>query len=88
MPEVPGSGDFLTGDDAWRPRLCETTGVAHLAAAVRWGNSGEAGMRLFGYQTKCRGSFLVHDQYVIETISKTSPIVDRVTCIECIARDA
>lgn len=86
MLGVLGSVTVMT-PSAWTPRLCETTGVAHSAAAVRYDRSDfpASGGAIIGFQTRCRGSYLVQDQYVLEMIPASSPIALQVTCIECLA---
>ncbi len=75
------------GERAWLPRLEVSTGIAHLAAPVKWALSGQPDMTIIGYQTRCRGSYLVHDEYVIDTIPSDAPLAVRVTCIECLAAE-
>ena len=79
----------MTGAVEWQPRLHEETGVVHSAAAVRWSTGEYSGVptTIIGYQTRCRGSYMIHDEYIIDTIPADSPEAEQVTCLVCLAAE-
>lgn len=84
---MPGVGDAVAAKVEWLPRLEESTGIVHSAAAVRWSLGGYPGVSdaVMGYQTRCyQTRYQTLDEYVVNTIPSDSPLAERVTCIECI----